>query len=536
MASTEHHVAEEAIELKSPSPGERYPQSINEKNREGSISTEVDTEVSVYFEEGDEVELRESDYTPEQYKKLLRKVDKFLLPLMWCCYGIQQTDKTSLGTQALFGLREDTDLVGQQYQWLTTIFYLSYLCGEFPSNFLLQRWALGRCLSIYMLCWGIVVISIAAAQNWIHLMVLRAMQGFFECTISPGFILVIGTWYKRDEHSSRSLFFQSANAGFGIIADLVMYGIGTHAERYPGSIAAWRCISLFLGASTIVAALTCFVILGSPKEVRWLSKEEKRMAAARILSNKAGRDVTGKEWNWAQVTEAFMDPVLWFSTFNAFLSSVPNGGITTFGSLLYKSFGFTQLQVLLVGIPRSVMSLILFVIVGFYTRQVANRRMWIMAAATIPPFVGLLALSLLPQDPSLKWTKWGLFLMTVPTVLSLFLAWTLIPSNVAGRTKKTIISSATFLGYCVGNMVGSQIFKTKDAPQYVPGTIGASVCLGLEFVCIVAWRGWYMWQNSKRDRVAAESGITKEKQERLGRELGEQDVTDLRNPYFRYTM
>ncbi|KAI9047893.1 hypothetical protein LZ554_007695 [Drepanopeziza brunnea f. sp. 'monogermtubi'] len=362
------------------------------------------------------------------------------------------------------------------------------------------------------------------------------MQGFFECTISPGFILVIGTWYKRDEHSSRSLFFQSANAGFGIIADLVMYGIGTHAERYPGSIAAWRCISLFLGASTIVAALTCFVILGSPKEVRWLSKEEKRMAAARILSNKAGRDVTGKEWNWAQVTEAFMDPVLWFSTFNAFLSSVPNGGITTFGSLLYKSFGFTQLQVLLVGIPRSVTSLILFVIVGFYTRQVANRRMWIMAAATIPPFVGLLALSLLPQDPSLKWTKWGLFLMTVPTVLSLFLAWTLIPSNVAGRTKKTIISSATFLGYCVGNMVGSQIFKTKDAPQYVPGTIGASVCLGLEFVCIVVWRGWYMWQNSKRDRAAAESGITKEEQERLGREMGEQDVTDLRNPYFRYTM
>ncbi|KAI9047894.1 hypothetical protein LZ554_007696 [Drepanopeziza brunnea f. sp. 'monogermtubi'] len=165
MASTEHHVAEEAIELKSPSPGERYPQSIDEKNRKGSISTEVDTEVSVYFEEGDEVELRESDYTPEQYKKLLRKVDKFLLPLMWCCYGIQQTDKTSLGTQALFGLREDTGLVGQQYQWLTTIFYLSYLCGEFPSNFLLQRWALGRCLSIYMLCWGIVVISIAAAQN-----------------------------------------------------------------------------------------------------------------------------------------------------------------------------------------------------------------------------------------------------------------------------------------------------------------------------------------------------------------------------------
>lgn len=87
--------------------------------------------------------IRESDYTPEEYKKLLRKIDRFLLPLMWFCYGIQQTDKTSLGTQAIFGLRTDTNLHGQQYSWLTTIFYITYMCGEFPSNFLLQRWNLG---------------------------------------------------------------------------------------------------------------------------------------------------------------------------------------------------------------------------------------------------------------------------------------------------------------------------------------------------------------------------------------------------------
>lgn len=45
-----------------------------------------------------------------------------------------------------------------------------------------------------------------------------------------------------------------------------------------------------------------------------------------------------------------------------------------------------------------------------------------------------------------------------------------------------------------------------------------------------------MWQNRRRDRKAAESGITKEEQERLGRELGESDTTDLENPHFRYTM
>jgi ACS family allantoate permease-like MFS transporter len=85
-------------------------------------------------------------------------------------------------------------------------------------------------------------------------------------------------------------------------------------------------------------------------------------------------------------------------------------------------------------------------------------------------------------------------------------------------------------------MTGSQIFKTKDAPRYVPGTIGCVICLGAEFALVVSWRCYYMWMNKKRERMANESGVPKEEQERMGREMGERDVTDLQNPWFRYTM
>ncbi|SMR47252.1 unnamed protein product [Zymoseptoria tritici ST99CH_3D1] len=475
------------------------------------------------------------EYSPAEYKRVLRKIDRFLLPLMWCCYGVQQTDKTSLGVQAIFGLPKDTGLVGQQYSWLTTIFYLTYMVGEFPSNFLLQKWSLGKTLSIYMICWGVCVTCIGAAQNWTHLMVLRGLQGFFECTISPGFVLVIGSWYRTEEHSSRSLFFQSANAGFGIIGNLSMYGIGSHTKKH-GGLAAWRSISFFLGAVTVVLALICFILLGSPKEVRWLNAEERKVAQSRVVSNKAGRDVTGIKWSWPQVAEAFKDPQLWFCLVNAFLSSVPNGGLTTFSAIIMKSFGFTELQVLLLDIPRSTISVLIFVAVGFYTRRVPNRRMYVMAASCVPAFVGLLAMSLLPNTPEYQWTKYAMYVITVPYVLGLFLAWTLIPSNVAGRTKKTIISSATFIGYCVGNMSGSQIFKSKDAPRYVPGTIGACACFGIQFVLVIAWRLYYVWQNKRRDRAAAASGISKEEQERLGQEMGERNMTDLENVHFRYSM
>lgn len=78
--------------------------------------------------------------------------------------------------------------------------------------------------------------------------------------------------------------------------------------------------------------------------------------------------------------------------------------------------------------------------------------------------------------------------------------------------------------------------KSKDGPRYIPGTVGSCVALGIEFLLIVSWRYYYVWQNWKRDKAAAASGISKEEQERIGQELGEQNCTDLENPHFRYTM
>lgn len=94
----------------------------------------------------------------------------------------------------------------------------------------------------------------------------------------------------------------------------------------------------------------------------------------------------------------------------------------------------------------------------------------------------------------------------------------------------------TMIAYCVGNMAGAQVFQTNDAPRYVKGTIACSVCFGIQSLLILLWRFWYMRENRRRDRLAAESGLSKEEQEEKARELGENDATDLQNPYFRYTM
>ncbi|KAI0470719.1 MFS general substrate transporter [Xylariaceae sp. FL0804] len=476
-------------------------------------------------------------YTDEEYRRLKRKIDWRLLPLMWLCYGIQQTDKTSLGTQATFGLEEDTGLHGQQYSWLTTVFYLTYLLFEFPSNFVLQRFWMGRTLSCYMIAWGLVVLCIGFTHDFEQLITLRALQGVFECCISPGFILIVGTWYTTREHASRSLVFQSANAGFGTIADLILYGIGSVQYSRP-DFEPWRYMSYFLGSLTILCGCACLFILGTPSEVRWLSPAERRMTHARIKANNAGHDRTGvKTWKWKQARECLVDPCFWFAGVNAFLSSVPNGGITTFGAIINTDFGFTNLQVILLDIPRNVISVLYFVVIGIVISRVKNLRLYFMMFSVVPPFIGFLIMSELPNEPQYKWAKWGGYVMTVTFVVALFLAWTLIPSNIAGRTKRTLTSSFTFVGYCVGNMVGSQIFNSKDAPRYIPGTVGCATCFGLQFLLLATWRATLVLRNRRRDRhQVRDEGLTEEQRVERGKVLGDQDYTDFENPYFRYTM
>ena len=317
-----------------------------------------------------------NDYSEHYYRELLWKIDLWLLPLMWVCYGTQQADKTSLSVQAVFGIREDTNLVGEQFNWLSTIFYLSYLVCEAPGNWLMQKCNTGKFLAIVMFLWGVVVLCIAFAKNFTHLMILRTFQGALECTISPTFMLLTGTWYTSQEHTLRSIIWGTSNAGMNIITGLINYGIGLHAQNNPGGLAPWKGISFFLGALTITDAILVWFILGTPREVRWLSEDEKRAAIARVVANQTGSDRDKRsEWKWDQVWTTFKDPQTYFFFFVTAINALPNGANTTFSKLIWRSFGFTSLETLLKGsTPYYCISIVWFLVVGYITLKKPNLR------------------------------------------------------------------------------------------------------------------------------------------------------------------
>ena len=78
-------------------------------------------------------------------------------------------------------------------------------------------------------------------------------------------------------------------------------------------------------------------------------------------------------------------------------------------------------------------------------------------------------------------------------------------ANTAGYTKRSLSSSGTFVGYCLGNFVGPLVFKEKDAPRYAPGFIIVVVTSIITAVLALVYRFVCIWENKRRDKHGVEA-------------------------------
>lgn len=134
--------------------------------------------------------LREHNYTSEYLsellqdealnRRLIRKVDLLLLPLLCGTYFLQFIDKQAMSYSAVFDLFDTTGITGDQYSWLASIFYFAYLFFEWPSAYLAQHFPTGRTVSAYCFCWGTVMLCTAATHNFAGFAAMRFLLGIFE--------------------------------------------------------------------------------------------------------------------------------------------------------------------------------------------------------------------------------------------------------------------------------------------------------------------------------------------------------------------
>lgn len=136
---------------------------------------------------------------PAEAKRVLRKIDTRIIPILFFLYLIQYLDKNSLNFASAYGLKEDTHLVGQDYSWLGSIFYFGYLVAQYPSGYLMQRLPIGKVLSVTALIWGVILMTTPACTSFAGIATNRFMLGFVEAAVNPGESDIRGMLQLKDD-------------------------------------------------------------------------------------------------------------------------------------------------------------------------------------------------------------------------------------------------------------------------------------------------------------------------------------------------
>ncbi|KIL00953.1 hypothetical protein PAXRUDRAFT_821163 [Paxillus rubicundulus Ve08.2h10] len=456
-------------------------------------------------------------------------------------------DKTTLGEAAVLGIlcaalsiailssqtvpfrRESAHLNATQFNWLGTIFYFGYLLFQYPQNLALQRFPVGKWMSINIFLWAIVLCCHALCKSFGGLFAVRFLLGICEGAITPGFMIVTSMFYTRAEQTYRVGYWFLMNGFAIIILGFASYGI---LHIHTPNFVPWQWLMIITGIITFITSiLFWFFFPDSPANARFLTPEERIAAVQRIRVNQTG--VENKVFKTEQFYEAVKDPKTWLLAFFAAASNIVNS-LTNQRQLIVAQFGFNDIQTTLLGCVDGMVEILTIHFGVMLASQEPIGHLHAGVLMYIPAIIGAILITTLPfsNKIGLLFSYWTCIIAIVP--FAIFLGW--VGSITAGHTKRITTNAIVLSAYAIGNAVGQFMWKAHYQPRnHVPWAIITATNLA-SAVTLLILRHLYSSENKRRDGETRD--VTYDSTYFQGKKIDKAflDLTDNQNRDFRYVL
>ncbi|KAI7866807.1 major facilitator superfamily domain-containing protein [Spinellus fusiger] len=409
--------------------------------------------------------------SPEELKKIIWKLDFRILPLLSLLYLSSYIDRTNIGNAKLFGLATDIEISANDYNWALSIFFIGYVLFEIPSNLVLKIIGPNKWIPIQTICWGVVMISMAAVKNGAGLIVARFFLGITESGLTPGIIFYLTLWYRRREQAARMAFFFSASTVAGAFGGVLAYGI-TYMDGLL-HLHGWQWLFIIEAIPTILLSIVTFYTLPNlPENSKFITEREREVIIHRLKLDLNSSDDT--EFSWNQFKMAFTDWRVYMYILINICGAVPVSSLGLFLPTIINNMGYTSVTAQAMSAPPYAIACLFTVLVSIHADRRGERGYHIAASAFVAMIGYILLASITDKSPVVMYiaaiiATTGTFAHAPP-----MLCWS--SANVGGYTKKaTAIAFQVGLGN-LGGVIGGQIYRVSDAPHYTNGHI-ACACL-----------------------------------------------------------
>ncbi|CAK7567170.1 MAG: hypothetical protein SEPTF4163_005132 [Sporothrix epigloea] len=435
---------------------------------------------------------------PVVEKRLVRKIDRSLLAMMFVCYLLIFLDRSNIGNAQTAGMGKDLGLTDAQYQWLLTIFYIPYVVFEWAAVF----WKIvpphiWGCITA--ITWGLSSTLQAVAFNWAGVMVCRFFLATAEAAFSPGVPYLLSFFYKRSELGLRCGIFLSAAPLATTFAGALAYGITSGHS----ALANWRLLFLVEGLPSILMGVVLFFLLpDSPDTAKFLTEEEREVARARgvLQAGHEGKKRLGTEgFSVSSILSTFTQPQTWIMPLMYFSCNVSFASLPVFLPQILTTMNFTSIDAQGLTAPPYFLSFLICIATTYLADRVRQRGL-IIVGLSIMGGVGYVLLATV-RTVAVRYL--GVFLAAAgvfPAIANL-LPWVL--NNQGSDVKRGVGIAVLNIGGQCGPILGTRIFPKTERPYYVQGM---SICAAFMFfnaILALALRQYFVYKNKQFERAEA---------------------------------
>ncbi|EXJ80493.1 hypothetical protein A1O1_08638 [Capronia coronata CBS 617.96] len=443
-----------------------------------------------------------SSFTAEDDRRIMRKVDKRFLLLIGMMYILKNIDYTNAATVKVLQVGQprnimvELNMTADQYNWVQSIYFISYIVFEVPSNLMLKRMTPRIWQSRIIGSWGIVLACHAAVRNKEGLYACRFFLGMMEAGMFPGLAAQLAGWYRSDEMGKPIMWMFGFQNCSGVIGSIIAYGI-SYMNGMCG-MSAWQWVYLLEGIYTILFSVVVFFVLPdypkSPRSSKWLTPREQEYLELRLTENAPRTD--DPAFKKSEVLDSLKDPRTYAFCLSQILMNLGGYGLQWQLPTVTTNLGFAGLpRNQLLNIPPAAASVLSIIFAGWFLSRAYLTRpefaMFICAGA----FAFFLVLCFdVPRTATYIACIFGTMFYSVYFIP--FWAWR--SASLKGSTGAAFtLAFQSCIGQ-VGGVVGPQLFQSKYAHNgyktsfaICAGTIGASWLAN-------CWT-WYLTRKNEND-------------------------------------
>ncbi|KAK3639858.1 hypothetical protein LTR56_012238 [Elasticomyces elasticus] len=432
---------------------------------------------------------------PAAERKLRLKIDLMIVPTVSLLYLFCFIDRANIGNAKIAGFDKDLGLQGYDYNVVLSVFYVSYILFEIPSNII-----------------------------WAQACGVRFVLGIFEAGMLPGIAYYMSRWYRRSELAFRlSLYIVMAPLA-GAFGGLLASGI--LKLSHFGGLHTWRMIFAIEGIITCGLALISYATLTDrPATAKWLTAEERDMAIARVKAERVGTTEVLDKMDGAKLMKGIFCPVTIGTSLIFLLDNITVQGLAFFLPTIVRTIYpkntviFQQLRT----VPPYIVGGFFTVLFPFLSWRFDRRQIFFIVSA---PFMMIgYIMFLASTDPQ---TRYGAtFLITTGAFSFGALCNAQVSANVVTDTARASAIGTNVMFGNVGGLISTWAFLPFDGPNYHIGNGLNLATSSLILLLSIAMLFYMKWSNKARERKDVDAELA-------GKDDKSLSDLDWKHPSFRW--